>query len=69
VTAIHDDPRFIQRLAAQGLRFIEATDAALVVECIACRGRWEIAHARLGLPHEDEAADWWWCPSGCNRAE
>ncbi len=64
-----DDPRFINRLTAQGLRLVDHTPSQLAVECIACRTRWEITASRLGLPHEDEGADWWWCPNGCNRAE
>jgi hypothetical protein len=63
------DPRLIQRLAAQGVRPVEVADGVLLAECIACRTHWEIAGSRLGLPTEDEEADWWWCPNGCNRAE
>lgn len=64
-----DDPRFHQRLAAQGIHLVDHTPSRLVAECITCCTRWEITADRLGLPHEDDSADWWWCPHGCNRAE
>ncbi|HEY5790924.1 MAG TPA: hypothetical protein VIX81_09885 [Gammaproteobacteria bacterium] len=63
------EQRLAQRLEARGIRLHEVAEAGLVAECIACRARWEIARGRLGAPHEDEGADWWWCPNGCNRSE
>jgi hypothetical protein len=63
------DPNLVKRLAACGIRPVEVDDGRLLAECFACRTRWEIAGSRLGLPTEDETADWWWCPNGCNRAE
>ncbi|MDX1594106.1 MAG: hypothetical protein R3298_07650 [Gammaproteobacteria bacterium] len=63
------DPRFLQRLAAQGLRLVDEQPGVIEVECPVCRTRWEIAATRMGLPHEDASADWWWCPNGCNRTE
>jgi hypothetical protein len=64
-----DEERLARRLAARGVRLVEIDAARLAAECITCRTRWEIAGARLGPAHEDEGADWWWCPHGCNRAE
>jgi len=65
-----EEERLARRLAGRGVRLVELqADGTLVAECAACRTRWEIGHARLGGAHEDEGADWWWCPNGCNRAE
>ena len=64
------EERLARRLASRGVRLVElAAGGALLAECTTCRTRWEIARERLGDAHQDEAADWWWCPSGCNRAE
>jgi len=69
VTGMDVDARLTQRLAALGIRLVDTTDEFLVAECVACRTHWEIASGSLGLPQEDESADWWWCPNGCNRTE
>ena len=61
--------RLAARMADRGLRLVDHDAERLEAECLACRARWPIAAGRVGPAHEDAAADWWWCPNGCNREE